>query len=51
MNLDALIFMLSAWGVTLGLLAFCIIVLMKNPDGRSVMTDNAKNDKRNIKNP
>lgn len=31
MNPDALIFMLCAWGFTLGLLAFCIIMLAKNP--------------------
>ncbi|MEX0998755.1 MAG: hypothetical protein WD000_02170 [Thermodesulfobacteriota bacterium] len=32
MNLDALIFMLCAWGFTLGLLAFCIIKLMNSSD-------------------
>ncbi|MCK5506780.1 MAG: hypothetical protein KAJ10_16565 [Thermodesulfovibrionia bacterium] len=49
MNLDALIFMLSAWGFTLGLLTFCIVTLMKNPNSKSVMTENAENNSRKIK--
>jgi len=48
MNLDALIFMLSAWGFTLGLLAFCIIMLVKNPQAGSFLTNNAENDSRNL---
>jgi hypothetical protein len=47
MNLDALIFMLSAWGFTLGLLAFCIIMLVKNPNRKSDMSDNACEDNPN----
>jgi len=48
MNLDALIFMLSAWGFTLGLLAFCIIILVKNPQANSALTNNADSDSQNL---
>jgi len=47
MTLDALIFMLSAWGFTFGLLAFCIIMLVKNPQANSFLTNNDENDSRN----
>jgi hypothetical protein len=48
MNLDALIFMLSAWGFTLGLLVFCIIILAKNPQADSDLNNNADNDSKNL---
>lgn len=46
MESDALIFMLLAWGFTLGLLAFCIVMLAKHPQVVSVLTNNfGDNDK------
>jgi len=44
MNLDALIFMLCAWGFTLGLLAFCIIKLMNNSDHNFNNTEDIDDD-------
>ncbi len=44
MNLDALIFMLCAWGFTLGLLSFCIIMLVRHPVNNS--DNNPESDKK-----
>ncbi|MEQ9619314.1 MAG: hypothetical protein RIG61_09085 [Deltaproteobacteria bacterium] len=43
MEADALVFMLTAWGFTLGLLAFCVVMLIRNPQIVSVLTNNANN--------
>lgn len=43
MEIDALIFMLIAWGFTLGLLTFCVVMLIKHPQIVSVLTNNANN--------
>lgn len=43
MEADALIFMLIAWGFILGLLTFCAVKLIRNPQIVSVLTNNANN--------
>jgi len=43
MNLDAAIFMFCAWGFTLGLLAFCIIKLIQNPQNNSALNEEREN--------
>ena len=43
MHANALIFMVLAWGFILGLLAFCTVMLIKNPQIVSVLTNNANN--------
>lgn len=47
MERDALIFMLLAWGFTLGLLAFCVVMLAKHPQVVSVLTNNIGDNNRN----
>lgn len=46
MEADALVFMLIAWGFTLGLLAFCVVMLAKHPEVVSVLTNNIGDDNR-----
>ncbi len=43
MEANALVFMLIAWGFILGLLAFCVVMLIRNPQIVSVLTNNANN--------
>lgn len=43
METDALIFMLIAWGFTLGLLTFCVVMLIRHPQIVSVLTNNTNN--------
>ena len=48
METDSLIFMLIAWGFTLGLLTFCVVMLIRNPQIVSVLTNNANNKNSGI---
>jgi len=45
MKPDALVFMILAWGCALGLLAYCIYKLAKNPQVVSVLTNSGNNKK------
>jgi hypothetical protein len=46
MEIDALIFMLSSWGLIIGILVFCFTMLFRNPDSAAVLVDNKSNEKR-----
>jgi hypothetical protein len=46
MDIDAFIFMLSSWGVIIGILVFCFTMLFRNPDSASVLVDNNRNEKQ-----
>jgi hypothetical protein len=45
MKPDAFVFMILAWGCALGLLAYCIYKLAKNPQVVSVLTNSGNNKK------
>lgn len=42
MDIDAFIFMLSSWGLILGLLGFCLTMLFRNPDAFAVLVDSER---------
>jgi hypothetical protein len=46
MDIDAFIFMLSSWGLILGILAFCFMMLFRNPESLAVLVDNKSDEKR-----
>ncbi len=39
--------MLLAWGFTLGLLTFCVVMLVRHPQVVSVLTNGSGNNKNN----
>jgi hypothetical protein len=43
MKPDAFVFMVLAWGCALGLLAYCVYKLAKNPQLVSVLTNSGNN--------
>ena len=43
MQPDAFVFMIIAWGFALGLLAYCVYKLAKNPQVVSVLTNDGNN--------
>lgn len=44
MSPSALIFMLCSWGVTLGILTFCFIKLLKNKDKSALTPENERDN-------
>ena len=46
MDIDAFIFMLSSWGLIIGILVFCFTMLFRNPDSVAVLVDNNSDRKR-----
>ena len=46
MDIDAFTFMLFSWGLILGILVFCLMMLFRNPDSAAVLVDNNSNEER-----
>jgi hypothetical protein len=46
MDVDAFIFMISSWGLIIGILVFCFTMLFRNPDSAAVLVDNDSNEER-----
>jgi hypothetical protein len=46
MDISAFIFMLSSWGLIIGILFFCFTMLFRNPDSLAVLVDNNSDEKQ-----
>ena len=42
MEIDAFLFMLFSWGLILGILTFCLIKLLRNPESAPPLSSNNK---------
>jgi len=44
--LELIIFMLSSWGVKIGILVFCFMMLFRNPESLAILIYNNSNEKQ-----
>jgi hypothetical protein len=44
--LELIIFMLSSWGVIIGILVFCFMMLFRNPESLVILIYNNSNEKQ-----